>query len=428
MRKNILNSTRNFFLLNIFRLSLLLFVFAQLLWGCKKGDGTFGLSVYNGDVLDADVYTFNNLDVYPYQDDSVSTDERSKILLGSYYDPVFGNVKAEFAAQFLLNSFNVNFGNNPQADSVKLRLKCVGYYGTDTTTIQTFKVYKLTQPLVRDSVYYSNTDISTIVDLSAPIAEYTVSFNPNSGYLEIPLPVELGNELLGDTSIYSNNEVFTQSFKGLYVEAEDISSGGAVYYFSPLAEDGIVMTVYFHNDSLDSLNYNYYVTQQSSYFNLFYHNYAGTEVETYLQDSVVSGNFAYVQAAAGVKSIVDLSPLLSFRDSGVVGINKAELILDVDTIQNNGLEPPERLLLEIMDNNNSFDPPYDYWMNDYYFNGYYDKTKGLYKFVITQYAQELLKGIQTSTKLKIFPEATKTIARRVVLKKEFKLKVVYTKF
>ena len=428
MQTNTSNSTRNYFLRNIFKLSLLLLVIAGLFDGCKKDDGTLGLSVYDGEVLDADIITISNFNIYSHQEDSVSTDERSKLLLGSYYDPVFGSVKAEFAAQFLLNSFNVEFGNNPQADSVKLRLKCVGYYGTDTTTVQTFKVYRLTQTLERDSIYYSNTDISTMVDLANPIAEYSVAFNPNSGYLEIPLPVELGNELLGDTSIYTDNETFTQSFNGLYVAAENVNSGGSVYYFSPLAEDGVVLTVYFHNDSLDSLDYNYYVTQKSAYFNLYYHDYTGTEVETYIQDSVVSGDFAYVQAAAGVKTIVDISPLLSFRDSGTVGINKAELVLDVDTSQNNGLEPPERLLLEIIDDNDSFDPPYDYWMNDYYFNGYYDATLGQYRFVITQYAQELLKGIQTGTKLKIFPEATKTIARRVVLKKDFKLNVVYTKF
>ena len=428
MQTNTSNSTKSCFLRNIFKLSLLLPVFFQLFWGCKKDDGTLGLSVYDGEVLDADIVTLNNFNVYPYQEDSVSTDERSKILLGSYYDPVFGSVKAGFAAQFLLNSFNVDFGNNPQADSVKLRLKCVGFYGTDTTTVQTFKIYKLTEPLVRDTVYYANTDISTMADLSSPVAEYSVAFNPNSGYLEIPLPVELGNDLLNDTAAYSDNETFTQAFKGLYIAAEDVNSGGAVYYFSPITEDGVVMTVYFHNDSLDSLNYNYYVTQKSAYFNLFYHDYTGTPVETYLQDSIAEGDYAYVQAAAGVKSVVDISPFLTFKDSGTVGINKAELILDVDTSQNNGLDPPERLLLEIIDDNETFDAPYDYFMNSQYFNGYYDETSGQYKFVITQYAQELLKELQTDTKLKIFPEATKTIARRVILKKDFKLKVVYTKF
>jgi hypothetical protein len=426
---SILNFIKNYFPKNILKHSLLLMIFALLFGGCKKDDdGTLGLSVYNGNVLNVNVSNFENLELFPFKEDSISTDDRSKVLVGGYYDPVFGKVKAEFAAQFLLNSFNVDFGTNPQVDSVKLRLKCVGYYGTDTTTLQTFKVYKLAQELDKDSVYYSNTDMSLMADLTSPVGEVAVAFEPNSGYLEIPLNLSLGDELLGDTSIYSDNETFTQAFKGLYVQAEDVSTGGAVYYFSPLVDDGVVLTVYFHNDSLDTLSYNYYVTQKSAYFNLFYHDYIGTQVEAYMQDSIVSDSFVYVQAAGGIKSVVDLSPLLTFRDSGTVGVNKAELILKVDTNQNYGLEPPERLLLEIVDDNDDFDAPVDYWMNNYYFNGYYDATNGQYRFVITQYAQELLKGIQTNTKLKIFPEATKTIVRRVVLKNDLELKVVYTNF
>ena len=428
MQISTLSFIQNYLQPNMYRNILLLLIVFQLFLGCKKEDRNLGLSVYEGTVLDADLRVIRDIKVSPYNEVSVTTDERSKVLLGSYNDPIFGKVKAEFAAQFLLNSFNVNFGTNPKADSVKLRLKSVGYYGTDTTTLQTFKVYKLISPLCRDSVYYSNTDISSMVDLDNPVGEYTGAFNPNSGYLEIPLQTDLGDELLSDTSIYANNDVFTQSFKGLYVMVEDVNEGGAVYYFSPLVDNGIVLTVYFHNDSLDSLDYNFYVTQKSAYFNLYYHDYDGTDIENFLQDSVSEGNNLYIQAAAGVKSVIDLEPVLSFTDSGTVGINKAELIFDVDTSLSTGLEPPERLLLEIIDDNETFDAPYDYFMNSQYFNGYYDATKGQYRFVITQYVQELLKGVQKGTKLKIFPEATKTIARRVVLKKDFKLKVVYTKF
>jgi len=430
MLTSILNFIKSFSLKNLLKLNaLVLWVLAlSFVVSCKKTDDSLGVSVYNGEVLDANVTEFTGLDKYPFLPDSITTDERSKLLLGSYVDPVFGKVKAHFLAQFLLNSFNADFGNNPVADSVKLRFKCVGYYGTDTTTLQTYKVYRLTDTLDRDASYYSNTDITGMVDLSTPLAEYTTAFDPNSGYLEIPLPQELGNELLNDSSIYADNETFTQSFKGLYLTTEQVSDGGAIYYFSPIAEDGMLLTIYFHNDSLDSLNYSFYITQNSAYFNLYDHDYTGTPVESYLQDSIVSGDYSYIQAAAGVKTIVDVSPVLTFRDSGNVGINKAELILNVDTSSVNGLDPPERLLLEIVDDNDEFNAPVDYFMNDYYFDGRYDATNGTYKFVITQYVQELLKGMTTYTKLRIFPEATKTITRRVVLKNDYKLKIVYTKF
>jgi len=395
--------------------------------GCNKEESDLGLSIYQGDDINVKTYTFGISGVKSYYKDSTTTDERSKILLGSYSDPYFGSVNAGFAVQFLLSSFNVDFGSNPQADSVKLLLKCVGYYGPDTTVEQTFKVYKLTEPLDWDTSYYSNTDMSTLADLSSPVTELTVAFNPNSGYLEIPLPVEIGNGLLTDTSLYADNETFTQGFPGLYVEADQVVQGGAVYYFSPLVEDGVKLTVYFSNDSLDTLSYSYYVTQKSAYGNLYHHDYTGTEVETFLNDSS-AGQYCYVQAGGGVMTLIDIASVKTFIDSMPVGINKAELYVNVDTQKIGELPPPERLLLEIKDDNETFDAPVDYFMNDYYFNGYYDENEGKYKFVITQYVQELLKGNGQPTELIVFPQSNKTSVSRVVLNNDFKLRLYYTKY
>ncbi len=427
MQTGILSFIRNFFLRNTLKLKVILPVLLVVAAGCNKEETDLGLSIYHGDDLNVRTYAFSVNKVKSFYRDSTTTDERSKILLGSYVDPYFGKVKAGFAVQFLLSSFNVDFGSNPQTDSVKLLLKCVGYYGPDTTVQQTFKVYKLTEPLDWDTSYYSNTDMSELADLSNPVAEYTVAFNPNSGYLEIPLPQEIGNELLTDTALYADNDAFTQGFPGFYVEADEVTDGGAVYYFSPLVEDGVLMTVYFSNDSLDSLSYSYYVTQKSAYFTLFSHDYSGTDVENFINDTV-AGQYCYVQSGGGVMTLIDIDDIKMFIDSMPVGINKAELTVDVDTEKINGLEPPDRLLLELKDDNETFEAPVDYFMNDYYFNGYYDETEGKYKFVITQYVQELLKGSDQPTELIVFPQSNKTSVSRVVLKNDFKLRIYYTKF
>ena len=104
------------------------------------------------------------------------------------------------------------------------------------------------------------------------------------------------------------------------------------------------------------------------------------------------------------------------------------MTLKVDTDLNSGLEPPERLLLEIVDDDNIFNPPVDYTLSDLYFDGYYDKENGSYTFVITQFAQEILKGHSENTKLYIFPQSDKVSVRRAVLKNNFEFKLVYTKY
>ncbi len=401
------------------------FLGVLLIISCTREDNDLGLSVYNGNVLNVNVGEVTPLFSYYTLRDSVTTDERSKVLLGSYNDPVFGLIKADFASQFILNSYNPNFGHNPQTDSIFLMMKCVGYYGTDTSVAQTYKVYRLNAPLNKDTAYYANTDISDFVDLSSPIAEYTTSFNPNSGYLKIPLPSSLGDELLADTA-YNSNEDFLSTFYGLFVTTEEVTGDGAVYYFSPLAEDGIIIDMYFHNDSLDSLNYKYYSSQKAAYFTRYKHDYTGTDVETNMNDT--GSTYLYVQSGAGAVGVVDLSSLNMWKDSGNLGINKAELIFEVDTSLCGALDPPERLLLEIVDDNNEFNAPLDYFLSNVYFDGYYNKEAGIYKFTITQYVQQLLKESSQNTKLYVFPQSNKVSVRRVVLKNNPKLKLVYTKF
>jgi hypothetical protein len=127
-------------------------------------------------------------------------------------------------------------------------------------------------------------------------------------------------------------------------------------------------------------------------------------------------------------TLIDIASVKTFIDSMPVGINKAELYVNVDTQKIGELPPPERLLLEIKDDNETFDAPVDYFMNDYYFNGYYDENEGKYKFVITQYVQELLKGSGQPTELIVFPQSNKTSVSRVVLNNDFKLRLYYTKY
>ena len=94
--------------------------------------------------------------------------------------------------------------------------------------------------------------------------------------------------------------------------------------------------------------------------------------------------------------------------------------------------PPERLLLEIVDDNDGFDGPIDYFMDNAYFDGYYDETNNSYTFNISQHVQQIITGEETNTSLYIFPESNKVSAERTVLSNNgtnrIKLNITYTKF
>src|SRR5690606_38371488 len=80
-------------------------------------------------------------------------------LLGSLNDPVFGTTNVDFATQLRLLD-KPDLGNNPVTDSVKLYLYYRLIYG-DTVTPQTFRVYELESPIVRDETYNQDIDLKS---------------------------------------------------------------------------------------------------------------------------------------------------------------------------------------------------------------------------------------------------------------------------
>ena len=61
------------------------------------------------------------ISAFTVREDSIRTDEATKSLLGSLYDPVFGKTNINFAAQLRLQNFP-DFGTNAVVDSVKMFL------------------------------------------------------------------------------------------------------------------------------------------------------------------------------------------------------------------------------------------------------------------------------------------------------------------
>ena len=399
---------------------------------CKKDNSDIGANLQDQNQLTLHFTDTTAIRSTIVKDDSVTTDERSKVLLGSYNDAIFGLAQASFATQFRLSSYDVNFGTNPVVDSLVLYLDYVGFYG-DTTTSQEIKVYKMAQDIFRDSSYYSNEDMTTLADMSSPLAQITTSFSPNNtASLSIRLDDNFGTDLIADSSYYANSDTFLTQYKGLYITSTPVTANGAILYFDPISEN-TKMTLYYHNDSNDSLSFNFLINENCAYFNLFNHDYTGTAFENDINQDTATDNI-YIQSMGGVKAKIDLDRLLTWKDSGNIAINKAELVLNINDINNDKqlFSPPNRLLLEIVDDNNGFDGPIDYFMDNTYFDGYYDNTNNSYTFNISQHVQKIIDGEETNTSLYIFPENNKVSAERTVLSNSgnnrIKLNITYTKF
>ena len=109
------------------KLAGLSFLAIAILSGCKKPDSSVGI----GNLPDEDMMSLVTIDTLTVEmvtvrEDSLKTDELSSAVLGKVFHPRIGTVNASFATQLRLDYPNIDFGLNPVADSIFLKLKYTG--------------------------------------------------------------------------------------------------------------------------------------------------------------------------------------------------------------------------------------------------------------------------------------------------------------
>lgn len=324
--------------------------------------------------------------------DSLTSEKRSAILLGSIADDVFGSHQSSFLTQLRLSSQDVDFGEEIQLDSAILLLKYHGYYG-DTSSLQNIQVFEMTDDLEFDSTYYSNLSLETYFDSGQPLAEKSYYPTPGADSLTIRLDDQIGLKILeADTSHLKDNSTFLEYFKGLYLKTEPVESGGVMTYFN-LAGGQSRLILYYSNNEEDSLSYEVVVNSNCTWVNIFDHEYEGSEAGAVVNDSINTHELVYIQAMSGLRaglSIEFSDSILLLAEKGIA-INKAELIFPVTTdYVNDYLEKPATLAVfgANEDGTNSFID--DIFLGESYYDGTYHQEAEGFIFNISRHIQNLL--------------------------------------
>jgi len=408
----------------------LLVFYIVIIAGCKKDPSSIGVNVQPpGDFTKTFFTDTITLTAFTVKDDSITSDERTLNLLGSYIDPIFGLSTASFLTQFRAPSTPL-FDTSFHADSLVLYLKYNSYYG-NIFTPQNIVVYELTSPIYIEDTIYSNKNVSQFYNNSIEIANKTFIPNPNDDSLAIKLSYSLANKIFK-----TQGANFSDNFKGLYIKATDVSSGGAILYFDLLSSK-TKLTLYYKN-STETLNYSFVVNSSCARFNLFNHDYTNAVFNSHLNDTINEDNVVYIQSMAGVKVKVKFPYIQNLKTLlGTIAINKAELIInDVsDEFSDVSIYTlPAKLLALMPADSGRYNFLPDYNVSTSYFDGNYYSTDKLYKFNITRYIQKL---IDNEYKNKIpgiylFTSENRISARRAVLtsgknSKPMKLLITYTK-
>lgn len=336
--------------------------------------------------------------------DSVPTSGTTSFLIGDFGDPIFGRVTSELFTQYKLATTDIDFGSNPQLDSIVLNLAYSGSYGATDKLKGTMKfgVYELEEDLYStatgDSVYYSTAAHSVA---STPLAE--IRFRPNlfsnvvtgtdtlPPSLRIPLDNSLGDRILNSGNLASN-EVFLEEFKGLNVKSIDPfrnTGFGSILYFN-IASRFSRLELYYKNDDEDSLRIEFLISNSYGVHTSFQHEFP-VEILTAMDDSTEAGkDRLYIQSMAGLRMKVDFPHLRKLNELGVVAINKAELVVPLDETVITEYSVPSNLQVTAVKEDGGQTFVVDFFEGTDYYGGSYDSEKKEYVFNIARHLQSIL--------------------------------------
>ncbi len=394
---------------------LVFFLAFIFLFSCEKDPSTIGLNLQD----DLERIQGNNIDTitlkaFTIREDSLSTDERSFALLGSYHDPIFGYSEASFMTQLKLASSNVSFGTNAVADSIVLYLDYQSYYG-DTTTEQTIEVYELEKSLYSDSTYYSNLNIDNYIPNAKKIATLLYSPKPNDTCLTIKLSDSFAQKIISaSTSDLQNNENFIRFFKGFYLKTLPTNQQGAIVYFNLLSKRSKV-TLYYTN-SQGSKKYDFVFNNTCARVNLFRHDYSSSQI-TSINDSTAQDSLLYLQAMSGLNIKITFPHIKHFSSASLLGFVKAELIIPVyvDAAATT-YKAPSKLSLVALNASGKYEFLPDYNVNSAYFGGSINSTYTEYRFNLSRYIQQLAYGQRQDFGIILFASDNRVSANRVIIK------------
>lgn len=387
--------------------------------GCRKPDNNIGLALQPEEellALNTDTLPFA-LDMVPV--DSLRTDERSRLLLGTTIDPVSGFTEAWFSAELRLSETSIDFGENPLCDSVVLTLKHNGpSYGLNFD--QQLRVDLLADTMSFDSSYYAQSRLPIIADNKVDPSRQPVQMHPTaplyvgndtlSAQVRIMLKPSFGQDILNaDSTVFSSNDEWRKWFKGIAVRSE--SGGGGIVSLEPNV--GVsYMRIHYHN-STDTTSYDLVLNGNAARATHFRHVWPAPY--TALNDSLATeGTDQVVLLGTGGSYLrLDLFGLdgLDLPEGAV--INRAEIKLPVDQ-QVSKLERPNFLTAFLRREAGGIELTPEATSPGVAYDGNYNPETEAYTLNMPVYTQRRLNGEEPRRYVYLYSELSSVAMEQVI--------------
>lgn len=248
--------------------------------------------------------------------DSIIVSNASRLLIGSYADPVFGISKSKSFIQLSNSVYSLD--DDAVFDSIAIILNYDDYFYNDTIPSQKFNIYRVTQKIEADDEtdYFYNTTKFTYD--STPLASETfLAYPKKEDSLHILLDNTFGKSLFDDIkdNDINNSEEFLYRYKGLLIEADN--SNTAILGFS---YDSFLRIYYSIPDETNEESYYFDMSFNSSNsFNNISSDTQGTYFESLTDQDVylpsyLSNNATYIQAGTGIATRIEIPYIEKIND------------------------------------------------------------------------------------------------------------------
>jgi len=248
--------------------------------------------------------------------DSIIVSNASRLLVGSYSDPVFGISKSKSFIQLSNSVYSLD--DDAVFDSIAIILNYDDYFYNDTIPSQKFNVYRVTQKIEADDEtdYFYNT--TKFIYDSTPLASETfLAYPKKEDSLHILLDNTFGKSLFDDIkdNEINNSEEFLYRYKGLLIEADN--SNTSILGFST---DSFLRIYYSIPDETNEESYEFDMAINSSYsFNNISSDTQGTYFETLTNQDVylpsyLTNNATYIQAGTGIATRIEIPYIEKIND------------------------------------------------------------------------------------------------------------------
>ena len=289
-----------------------------------------------------------------------------KHVVGQLDDPFFGTSSSEIYTEMFLNGVGTAIVENTNViDSVVLHLvyDSAGIYG-DLTQAVTVEARQIFTPLDNTQDYYSNATVSANLTpmgvkesfVPKPYDSLTLIRDTDTSLvppmLRIPINQDfINNMLLQTPGTFEFSDSFAMWFDGIRLR---MTEGSNTMLSFDLGHPQSGMTVYMSNTGAENLSQYRFIFLGVFFEQVqlvhFEHDFGGSAVEPFLDDTQLADSLIFIQSMSGVNAEMTFTGLENLND---VLINQAELEFYMADIPGNDtmLYPPiERMTVRRFNN------------------------------------------------------------------------------